>query len=126
MGPSRPTEPPDPMEMADATAFTAATLVLIRPPKLPNGVLDLRHTMTLCFRSPPADHPGDHHHPDGWGHQKVYFVGPGPRKSVPRRSPWSKNNHCTARISPRSKMAPAAAIPPTVTARATGATVSER
>ncbi len=33
IGPSRPTEPPPPMQMADARAFTAATWGLIRPPR---------------------------------------------------------------------------------------------
>ncbi len=32
IGPSRPTEPPEPMQIAEASALTAATLGRIRPP----------------------------------------------------------------------------------------------
>jgi len=33
MGPSRPTDPPDPMESAEANAFTMATRGRMRPPR---------------------------------------------------------------------------------------------
>ena len=33
MGPSRPTDPPDPMESADPNAFTMATRGRMRPPR---------------------------------------------------------------------------------------------
>lgn len=34
IGPSRPTEPPEPMVSAEASVFTTATFGLIRPPRL--------------------------------------------------------------------------------------------
>jgi len=34
IGPSRPTEPPEPMQMLDASAFTSVTRGLMRPPRM--------------------------------------------------------------------------------------------
>ena len=59
MGPSRPTEPPVPMQRALAKIFTKATLGPDLAPLLAHRVLDLRHPVALGLDGPTVDDVGN-------------------------------------------------------------------
>ena len=49
IGPSRPTDPPVPIQIAEAIDFTIATLGEMRPPRAADGVHHLRYAVATRF-----------------------------------------------------------------------------
>ena len=107
IGPSRPTEPPEPMHSAEASDLTTGTCGRIRPPMPVDREHHLGHAVTARLGreardqrpvDQPADHGREHHEPDPQpGHEGVGRVAGGAVVAMPGEQVGEAEDHVAKR-----------------------------
>ena len=132
IGPSRPTEPPEPIEMAEANAFTATTRARITPPRSATAAITSGTPWPLASRAknqirgptsrpPIAGITRRHCHPRSWATRSgspASASRPSSTRAEIPSAPWKKAP-CTKRIIRRKTMAPSAPARPHAIATST-------
>jgi len=81
IGPSRPTDPPEPMQTAEARALTRATRGRMRPP-CRDGLHDLRNSVTFGLAGKEVDQRADDQPAQGGYGQEANPTGPWNRQRL--------------------------------------------